>query len=179
MAKDTVRLMLTGDNVVFSTHPRPTALYEKVAPLLKQADLRFGNLEWPITKDLALDPAKDAAFKAMRAQASNTKNSFAGAHMGPAVMDALGVAGYDVMGLANNHHMDFGTAGSEQTLVALKAAGIVYCGAGSNLAEARRPAVMECNGLRIAFISFTALFMKNTAASAEQHGMSTLKVHTT
>lgn len=179
MAKDSVRVMLTGDNVVFSTHPRPTACYEEVAPTFRKADIRFGNLEWPITKDLALDPAKDAAFKAMRAAATHTKNSFAGAHMEPGAMDAFRLAGYDVVGLANNHHMDFGIAGSQQTMSLLDAAGIAHCGAGRNIEEARRPAVVERNGVRIAFVSFTALFMKNTAAGPDLHGMSTIKVHTT
>ena len=74
MAKDSVRVILTGDNVVFSTHPRPTACYEEVAPTFRQADIRFGNLEWPITKDLALDPAKDAAFKNQTTKAAGARS---------------------------------------------------------------------------------------------------------
>lgn len=175
---ETVRVMLTGDNVVFSSHPRPVACYEKVAPTLKQADIRFGNLEWPLTTDAPLDPLKEAAYKAMGAAARASNSTFSGSRMDVGCVDALRFAGYNVVGLANNHHMDFGAAGSAQTRKALKGAGIAFCGAGQNVTEARRPAILEHNGVRVAFLAFTSVFLPNYAATPERPGMATVKVHT-
>jgi hypothetical protein len=39
------------------------------------------------------------------------------------------------------------------TMENLKAAGIAHFGVGKNLAEARKPAIVECKGARFGFIS--------------------------
>lgn len=59
--------------------------------------------------------------------------------MHPANVACLTTAGIDCCTLANNHALDFGVAGMQETLRVLQAAGIAGVGAGSNLDEAQHP----------------------------------------
>ena len=58
--------------------------------------------------------------------------------------------------LANNHAMDYGQAGLDQTLGTLQAIGIETVGAGASQEMARRPAVVELNGLKVAVLGYAA-----------------------
>ncbi len=71
---------------------------------------------------------------------------------------ASGLAGarFTVVTLANNHTLDFGAIGLLDTIAALDAAGVRHIGAGANASEARTPAVVEANGLRVAFLGYVA-----------------------
>jgi poly-gamma-glutamate synthesis protein (capsule biosynthesis protein) len=60
---------------------------------------------------------------------------------------------FGVVSLANNHAMDYGVVGLEDTLAALDAGGIKHAGAGANFAAARAPVIVEANGLRVAFLA--------------------------
>lgn len=60
---------------------------------------------------------------------------------------------FNVVSLANNHAMDYGVIGLEDTLAALDAAGVKHAGAGANFAAARAAVIVEANGLRVAFIA--------------------------
>lgn len=65
--------------------------------------------------------------------------------------------------LANNHLMDFRDEGLHQTRQMLETSKIAYAGAGENDDEARRPMMLEENGIRIAVI----------CCSEHQFGMAT------
>jgi poly-gamma-glutamate synthesis protein (capsule biosynthesis protein) len=74
--------------------------------------------------------------------------------MHPANVDCLTAAGIDVCALANNHVLDHGQAGLEQTLDTLAAAGLKTAGAGRDRAQAERPAiVMVLDGGRVVVFS--------------------------
>jgi poly-gamma-glutamate synthesis protein (capsule biosynthesis protein) len=66
--------------------------------------------------------------------------------MHPRNAPCLGTAGIDVCVLANNHVLDWGTRGLEETLQTLRAAGIRTAGAGFDAAAAAAPAVIELAG---------------------------------
>jgi poly-gamma-glutamate synthesis protein (capsule biosynthesis protein) len=66
--------------------------------------------------------------------------------MAPANAPCLTAARVDCCVLANNHVLDWGSAGLEDTLAALDTAGIRRAGAGRNLDEARAPAVLGVPG---------------------------------
>lgn len=55
-----------------------------------------------------------------------------------------------VVGLANNHILDYGEKGLLETLDALNERGIVHTGAGRDLDEARRPAIKRVGDLNLA-----------------------------
>lgn len=73
----------------------------------------------------------------------------------PVAVDALKLARIDCVALANNHVLDYGEEAFVEMLGLLEAAGIAYAGAGRNLEEARRPAVLEAGGLRLGVVAFT------------------------
>lgn len=63
--------------------------------------------------------------------------------MNPDNIPAITAAGVDVAVLANNHVLDWGYSGLEETLKTLQRAGIGYAGAGMNLDEAEKPALVD------------------------------------
>lgn len=73
--------------------------------------------------------------------------------MHPGNTDCLTAAGIDVCALANNHVLDWGRTGLEDTLAALGKAGIATCGVGENRTRARRPAAVAANGRRVLVFS--------------------------
>lgn len=60
--------------------------------------------------------------------------------------------GIDIVTLANNHALDFGTDALLDTCSTLDDAGILRVGAGANLDEAKKPVFMEVKGRRIGFL---------------------------
>lgn len=60
----------------------------------------------------------------------------------------------NVVSLANNHFYDLGSKGASHTIELLDKYGILHCGAGENLLEAQKPAVVTINGKTIAFLGF-------------------------
>ena len=63
--------------------------------------------------------------------------------MHPKNIAVLTAAGIDYCSLANNHVLDWGYSGLRETLEVLQQAGIKNAGAGRDLAEAERPAVLQ------------------------------------
>jgi poly-gamma-glutamate synthesis protein (capsule biosynthesis protein) len=66
--------------------------------------------------------------------------------MHPGNIGCITAAGIDVCTLANNHVMDWGYAGLEETIATLRTAGIKGVGAGLDRGEAQSPAVLEIPG---------------------------------
>jgi poly-gamma-glutamate capsule biosynthesis protein CapA/YwtB (metallophosphatase superfamily) len=75
--------------------------------------------------------------------------------MHPRNVPCLSAAGIDCCTLANNHVLDWGRAGLEETLAVLSEAHIRTAGAGRNLAQAQAPAVLrQPDGQRILVFAF-------------------------
>jgi poly-gamma-glutamate synthesis protein (capsule biosynthesis protein) len=105
---------------------------------LRRADITLGNLEAPLTGGGAEFTGKKFRFKAS-----------------PKAAAALRASGFSVVTLANNHIMDFGTVGLQETLGNLASEKILHAGAGENLDAARRPALVERKGKKIAFLAYS------------------------
>lgn len=71
----------------------------------------------------------------------------------PRTIEALASAGFRIAGLANNHSMDFGGAGLDETIAACSKAGLQTCGAGPNREAAERVLRLEAGGITIALIA--------------------------
>lgn len=110
----------------------------KVAPHLKTADMTFANLESPIGVKGKPLPGKQIWFRAA-----------------PEAIDILKEAGVDGVALANNHILDYDTENFLETMERLDAAGIRYVGGGRNLAEARKPLILEAKGVKVAFLAYS------------------------
>jgi len=101
------------------------AMLAAFAPMLASAALVVANLEAPITTVESVPAGKQKRWM-HRAEPQAT-------------VGALTAAGIDVLSLANNHAMDYGAAGLEETLRYLEAAELRACGAGSTAAAAETP----------------------------------------
>ena len=75
----------------------------------------------------------------------------------PTLIDGIADAGFDVMGIANNHIRDKGGPGLLQTVKNLTKRGLLTVGAGKDLAAARKPAVMEIGGVKVAILAYDAI----------------------
>jgi poly-gamma-glutamate synthesis protein (capsule biosynthesis protein) len=95
-------------------------LLDEVAP-----DLRIVNLETSITRSGDVAVGKGVNYR-----------------MNPANIPCLTTARLDACALANNHVLDFGRRGLEDTLDALGRAGLHPVGAGRNADEATAPAIL-------------------------------------
>lgn len=74
----------------------------------------------------------------------------------PRFASGLRDAGFDVVSLANNHTLDFGALGLLDTVDALRLVGVRPVGAGADAAAAYAPAIVEADGLRVAFLGYVA-----------------------
>lgn len=74
--------------------------------------------------------------------------------MHPKNVEALKIAGIDHVSLANNHVLDWGRVGLQETLVTLEAAGISFSGAGVNKEKATDPAVFSGEYGRVLVFSY-------------------------
>lgn len=110
--------------------------FAKVAHILQAADITVGNVESALG-DVGEPAPKSYPFRAP-----------------PQAAEALALAGFDVVSLANNHGMDYGPEALVQALALLQAAHVQPIGAGHNRAEARAPYITEVNGLSLAFLGY-------------------------
>lgn len=73
----------------------------------------------------------------------------------PAWANKLKNMAFQGVSLANNHILDMGEIGIHETIEHCNRAGLCYLGAGRNLQEARKPLIIEENGIKIGFLAFT------------------------
>ena len=113
----------------------PDSLFEDVSYVVGGADAALANLESPLT-----------------VRAHETDNPF---HLeaDPALASLVAAAGFDVLGIANNHAGDAGAASVDDTIAAVSAAGMQTAGGGSEVAEAWQPTFVEPNGTRVAVLA--------------------------
>jgi len=98
--------------------------------------------------------------------------------MHPKNIPCLTAAGIDFCSLANNHILDWGYAGLTETLETLENVQVKWAGAGQNLQEAAKPAVIEIEGKgRVVAFSFglgTSGIPVNWAALEDKPGVNLL-----
>jgi poly-gamma-glutamate synthesis protein (capsule biosynthesis protein) len=75
----------------------------------------------------------------------------------PSLADDFRLAPVTVATLANNHILDCGGNGLEETILALEDRGILTLGAGRNLQEACAPVEVTVNGVECAFLNYLAM----------------------
>ncbi len=122
-----------------------------VRDLIEGADIAAANFE---------NPAPDRP----RFHASGTSFS-----ADPRLIDGLADAGIDYVSLANNHIRDAGAAGLLQTVKNVTKRGIKVSGAGKDLKAARKPAMLEAAGTKVAILGYDAI-AKGYHATANRAG---------
>jgi poly-gamma-glutamate synthesis protein (capsule biosynthesis protein) len=130
---------------------------DRVAPAA-----RIINLETSITTSTEPAPDKGIHYK-----------------MHPANVSCLTAAKIDCCALANNHVLDWGRAGLEETLSTLRTAGVETAGAGRNIEQARVPAIIGLKGggrvLVFSFGTWTSGIAGDWAAGKSSAGVDLLR----
>jgi len=110
--------------------------FKLVAKPLQTADITIGNLE------TALGNVGQPVDKSYTFQSP------------PAAAKSLAWGGFDVVSLANNHAMDYGSESLLQGIDLLTAQDVATIGAGANAEQARTPHILSGNGLDVAFLGY-------------------------
>jgi poly-gamma-glutamate capsule biosynthesis protein CapA/YwtB (metallophosphatase superfamily) len=126
----------------------PGAPLKPLAKRLAAAEITVGNFE--STLSTAGSPTQGG-------------DSFAAS---PRVTAGLRGAGFDLMSLANNHVGDYGDRALRQTLTRFEAAKIRTVGAGRDLTAARRPVIIERDGVRVGFLAVDSIGETPAAAGS-------------
>jgi poly-gamma-glutamate synthesis protein (capsule biosynthesis protein) len=157
----TIRLAAVGDIALNAGYEdlllqgRGQEAFAEIAPLFVGTDLVIGNLEGPLTERPNPSPPWRHCLRGH-----------------PAYAPILRAAGFHVLSLANNHMMDYGWPGVEETIERLTAVGIRVVGAGKNLEDARRPIKFAVNGVRVAILAYCSIAVRNPLyASAHEPGV--------
>lgn len=148
---------LTGDAIInrrLSTFRAPGV--DDMFGVIRKADIAFTNFE-TLIHDFTVPGAQQSG----------------GTYMGSPrfITDELAWAGFDLLGLANNHVNDFGVDGMRSTVAALAKTNFVYAGVGENLALARKPGYLDTPKGRVALISAASTFPPPIVAGAQRKDM--------
>jgi len=129
--------------------------------LLSSADLTVANLETSITQRGTAAP-KQFTFRAP-----------------PSILEGMQAVGVDVVSMANNHGLDFGPEGLQDSLAAKQIAPIPVVGIGANDDEAFAPAKVTVKGQRVSIIGATQVLDSSLitlwTATADHPGMASAK----
>ncbi|HWT92649.1 MAG TPA: CapA family protein [Solirubrobacteraceae bacterium] len=159
MSEGGAGVYVVGD--VFANTDDGRSAFRPLEPLFATGDIVFGNCEGVYSDR----PAKSPSHKHFMGTSSK-RGAF------------YGDVGFDVMSLANNHMVDGGYVGLVDTAELLAGQGIATTGAGNDLAAALRPAVLEREGVRVAFIGVCSVFPKGYEARPSRGGIAPLRVTT-
>lgn len=136
-----VRLLFVGD-VMLGRRVRaiaeadPDGLFADVEREVRVADLAFANLESPLTLRQHTSP-----------------NPYA-LEADPATALIVAAAGFDVLGIANNHAGDAGPSSVLDTMKAVSDAGMTAVGGGRDAIAAWEPVLVDVSGLTLALFAF-------------------------
>jgi poly-gamma-glutamate capsule biosynthesis protein CapA/YwtB (metallophosphatase superfamily) len=152
-------LMFTGDiNLMNVTNPE--APFARVAEVLRQADVRFANLECCFYEPAAARSLSDEGFYAS-----------------PAIAKALRSAGIDAVGTANN--VNYGADAIVASLRALDEIGMPHTGSGTDTVAAHQPAIVSAKGVKVGFQQRTSVYWPtNHEAGEHSPGVAALRGHT-
>ncbi|MFM0487677.1 CapA family protein [Paraburkholderia graminis] len=133
---------------------------ELVRPTLESADFRFINC--------------------MRAySARGVKTEHAPQVCQPVEMAQIFTSGlFDAVTMANNHSLDAGAEAMLDTRALMTARGVLVTGAGRNRAEARQPAIVEKNGIKVGYLGYTSVAARGTDAGPDKPGVMNIGIKT-
>lgn len=149
-----IHLLVVGDIILGNSSEK---YFESVKRVLKKGDVVVGQLEVPYT---------DKSPKALEQERH------------PNNLIPLVDAGFDVLTLAGNHIADEGVEGIKDTIDWLQLNGIKYTGAGMNLQDARKPAIIDKSGTRFGVLKYNCVGPMETWASEEKPGCSYVNILT-
>ncbi len=153
MSDSYIKFSAVGD-ITFGDHPLcigfgayskfkslpPIYPFEHVMGEFEKSDLLFGNLECVLSPEKSVNNDYDSVQ--MRGDLNHIKG--------------LVEAGFKVLNFANNHCMQHGEEPFLETVRLLETYNINYCGVNTEDHLAGRPALVELNGIRVAFLGYSS-----------------------
>lgn len=127
--------------------------FRHVAPLFRQADLTFGQLESVLS-------LQGTPSSCTRMPCSSR----------PEVARVMKEAGFDVVSFGSNHALDYGREAFGETLDHLEAAGLLVTGAGKNEEEARRYPVAQIRGTKVAVLGYCSILPQGFWSQEQRPG---------
>lgn len=121
--------IVLGGDIMLNQIPVKLKPMAALKPLFESGDVGIANLEIPLTNSRKATPYKTAAELKARTQYILKAD--------PEHVLGIKAAGIDLVSLANNHVMDYGTEGLNQMIGLLTKHNILYTGAGPTLSEAK------------------------------------------
>lgn len=167
-----ITLAAVGDCLITRGFVRDDPGLLPLLSILRGADVTFGNFEMTLP-DPDMYPAATGACGDLNNSAE-----------GP-MPEELRWAGFKIMGLPNNHALDYGIEGMFATAKKVGAAGIVHAGTGRNLADARAPAFYDSPAGRAALVACASTIRPGSLATdgngeiPGKPGLSALRIRTT
>lgn len=157
--QDRLRFYAVGD--VGPNRPDPAEIFSPAARLLQSGDLAFCQLETNLS--LRGSPLPQARLP-MRAHPNGAK--------------AIHAAGFDVVSFAGNHCMDWGREAFFDTIEALTNHDLAVVGVGRDITTARRAAILNKNGISVAFLAYNTILPMNYWASEDRPGCAPMRALT-
>ena len=165
MNDKTITLLATGDNI--PSREDYDTLYCHVAPLLKNADITFGQVE-----TVLIDKSIEDLYPFVASQARMPCSS------DPEVAPGMKRNGFDIVSFASNHALDYGRVHFLNTIQYLRDAGLEVIGAGENEEDARKYSIIERDGTKIAFLGYCTILPQDYWAQESRPGMNPARGHT-
>jgi hypothetical protein len=160
MARDRLVLLAVGD--VGPVH-EPMEAYSALArDTLRTGDIRFAQVERVYSELGAFQLHSGGAHSRVK----------------PALASVFDDCEFDIVSVASNHAMDWGPEAMLDSIDLFRGKGIATVGAGRNLDEARKPAFIERNGIRIAFLAYCTVLREGYTAEKNKPGVAPLRAHT-
>ncbi|MER9764383.1 CapA family protein [Mesorhizobium sp. M0138] len=144
---DGFTMVAVGDLIVSRAVTKSQEVnFGDVVKILRDADVTFGNLEVNVFDIRSFDGYPQAEYGGAY-------------HLSlPEVGPDLKAMGFNIVGRANNHTLDWGVEGMRETSRVLDTSGIVHAGTGENLAQAGAARFLETPRGRVGLVSFAATF---------------------
>ncbi len=159
-SSDRVTLIAVGD--VGPIYEPVEPLLKLALPVLQQADIRFAQCERVYTEEGASEKRVPVPHSVLH----------------PRLASIYTAGGFNVACLASNHALDYREVGVLHNLETFRKLGVAVFGTGKNIQEARKPAIVEKNGVTIAFLGYGSVLRDRDAATASKPGQVPMRVHT-
>jgi len=154
-----INILLCGDFYPFpemeyiikgKTDSEAKLIFGDLLPYIERSDIAALNIEFPLTTQ----------NRGEKKIGPNLKGN-------PICITPVCEAGFNLAFLSNNHILDFGIEGMNDTITLLEHNGIKHVGCGKNLAEARIPYIYEKDDIKIAILNFSEIEFN---CATELHG---------
>jgi len=146
--------------------------FKNLITILKNSDITFGNLEAPLTnaQNKVIWDYSKILEKPINIHGKIYGNSIF-CKGNPKFVESLSLAGFNILSIANNHIMDYGEKGINDTIDALIKKNIKPIGAGRNIFEARKPVIFKIKGVTIGFLAYCDTYV----AGKKRAGVAAIK----